>query len=97
MDKINAFLDAHPNFRSALRVFVYGFLGVFVPAMMGWLSDVLDWTSQDGAAFPAVEPLGKAAVAAFAGAVSGAIAYVYNRVPIGKSSSYFAKPPAPPA
>jgi len=88
MDKITAFLDRHPNARSALRVFVYAFLGTFVPAMLGFLGDVLDWTSQDGAAFPAVEPLGKAVVAAFVGAVSGAIAYAYNRLPVGATSSY---------
>jgi 1,4-dihydroxy-2-naphthoate octaprenyltransferase len=88
MSTINEFFEAHPNFRSAVRVFVYTFLATFVPAILGFLGNVLDWTAQDGAVFPAVEPLGKAVVAAFVGAVAGVIAYVYNKVPVGASSSY---------
>ena len=88
MDKINAFLDAHPNFRSALRVFTYTFLAGFVPALLGFLTDVLDWTSQDGSAFPDVDTLGKAIVAAFVAGLAGLIAYVYNKLPIGAQSSY---------
>lgn len=88
MDKINAFLDAHPNFRSAIRVFVYAFLGVFVPSLLGWFGDLIDWTNSDGAAFPSVEPLGKALIAALAGAIAGAISFGYNKIPIGARSTY---------
>lgn len=88
MDKINAFLDAHPNFRSAVRVFVYTFLGVFVPSLLGWFGDLIDWTNSEGAAFPSVEPIGKAIIAALAGAIAGAISYAYNKIPIGASSTY---------
>ena len=89
---MNAFLDAHPNLRSALRVFTYTFLASFVPAVLGFLSDLLEWTQDDGAAFPAVDTLGKAVVAAFVGALAGLIAWVYNRIPIGAQSTY--TPPA---
>ena len=88
MATINGFLDAHPAFRSALRVATYTFLGVFLPALLGWLSDVNDWVNSDGSAFPSVSTLTKAAVSAFSAVLSGALAYVYNRVPLGASSSY---------
>ena len=93
MSKITAFLDAHPAFRSAVRVAGYTFVGVFLPALMGWLSDVNDWVNSDGAAFPSVSTLTKAAVSAFSAVLSGALAYVYNRVPLGASSSYGGTPP----
>lgn len=83
-----SYLRNHPNLRSAVRVFVYAFLGTFVPALLGFLNDVLEWTSQDGAAFPAVAVLGKALIAAVVGAISGAIAYLYNRLPSTTSSAY---------
>lgn len=89
------FLNAHPNFRSALRVFVYAFLASFIPALLGFLGDVSDWASQDGAVFPDVTVLGKAAVSAFVATLAGLIAYVYNKLPIGPQATY--PPPAPPA
>lgn len=85
---MNSFFESHPEVRSAARVFVYTFLATFVPAILGFLGDVLDWTSQDGAAFPAVDPLGKAIVAAFVGALAGLIAFVYNKIPATKTASY---------
>jgi apolipoprotein N-acyltransferase len=83
-----SFLNAHPNFRSALRVFVYAFIAGFVPSLLGFLGDVLDWTQQDGAIFPDVTVLGKALVAAFVAALAGLIAYVYNKLPIGTAATY---------
>lgn len=83
-----SYLTEHPHLRSAIRVFVYAFLGTFVPALLGFLNDVLEWTSSDGAAFPSVDVLGKALVAAVVGAVSGAIAYLYNRLPSTTSAEY---------
>jgi uncharacterized Tic20 family protein len=84
---MTAFLDTHPNLRSALRVFVYAFLASFVPALLGFLGDVLAW-SQDGESFPAVDTLGKAAVSAVVGAGAALIAFVYNKLPIGTSATY---------
>jgi hypothetical protein len=90
---VNEYLTAHPNLRSALRVFVYAFLASFVPSLLGFLNDVLEW-SQDGATFPAVDTIGKAAVAAVVGAVAALIAFVYNKLPIGVSATY--QPPTQP-
>jgi hypothetical protein len=91
---MEAFLTAHPNLRSALRVFVYAFLASFVPALLGFLNDVLEW-SQDGAAFPGVDTVGKAAVSAVIGAIAALIAFVYNKVPIGVQSTYPVASPTP--
>ena len=88
MIEISGFLDHHPEMRSALRVFVYAFLGTFFPSLLGWLGEVLSWTSQEGAVFPAVAPLGKAIVAALVGAVSGLLAFAYNKLPNTKSAQY---------
>lgn len=82
------YLIEHPRLRSAVRVFVYAFLGTFVPAVLGFLGDVLEWTDQDGAAFPSVDVVGKALVAAVVGALSGAIAYLYNALPSTTSAEY---------
>lgn len=92
---MNAFLTNHPNLRSALRVFVYAFLASFVPALLGFLNDVLEW-SQDGAAFPGVDTVGKAAVSAVVGAGAALIAFVYNKLPIGVAATYPTPPPPPP-
>lgn len=92
---MNAYLNAHPNLRSALRVFVYAFLASFVPALLGFLNDVLEW-SQDGAAFPGVDTVGKAAVSAVVGAGAALIAFVYNKLPIGVAATYPTPPPPPP-
>jgi len=81
-----AFLNAHPNLRSALRVFVYTFLASFVPAVLGFLNDVLEWT--DGGSLPSVDTLGKAVVAAVVGAIAAGLSFVYNKLPVGASSTY---------
>ena len=93
---MNAFLNAHPNFRSALRVSVYSFLGVFVPALLGWLGNVNEWVGSDGAVFPSVSILTKAAISATTAALSGLIAYVYNRLPVGADATYGTPNPPPP-
>lgn len=87
MDRVDAFLTAHPNFRSALRVFVYAFLASFVPAMLGFLNDLLEWAN-DGATFHGADTLGKATVSAFVGAIAALIAFTYNKLPVGASSTY---------
>lgn len=93
MTKINQFFNQHPEIRSGVRVFIYAFLASFVPAMLGFLGDVLDWTSQDGAAFPSVDTLGKATVAAFVGALAGIIAYAYNKIPQTTTAQYPSETP----
>jgi hypothetical protein len=92
---MSGFFNSHPNLRSAVRVFFYAFLASFVPALLGFLNDVLEW-SQDGETFPAVDTLGKAAVAAVVGAGAALIAFAYNKLPVTTAAAY-PPPPPPPA
>lgn len=62
--------------KSALYTALWSFLGVFGVSLLGWLGDIATWAGTDGATFPAVTPLGKAAVAAFAAAASGLIGWL---------------------
>jgi hypothetical protein len=88
MSKIKAYLDAHPNVRSGLRVFVYAFVATFSLSLLGFLGDVSKWATDDGASFPSVAPLGKAAAAAVASALAGFIGYFYNKLPGTKTAQY---------
>lgn len=85
------------SLKAALYTALWSFLGVFSVSLLGWLGDVATWAGTDGAEFPAVTPLGKAAVAAFAAAASGAIGWVvriaqsHHLLP-GSAPSYPTKP-----
>lgn len=87
------FLAAHPTVRTALRVFTYGFLSVFIPSLLGFLFAVQEWATGDNLPFPEVSVLGKAAVAAASGAIAAALAVGWNKSPFTKSSVYV-DPPA---
>jgi acyl carrier protein phosphodiesterase len=93
MESITAFLDAHPQVRTALRVFMYSFLSVFALTLVDFLNEVREWAEGDDLPFPEVSTLAKAAAAAAAGALSAAFAVVWNKLPITKSSVYV--PPGP--
>lgn len=62
--------------KAALFTALWTFIGVFGVSLAGWVSDVAAWAGTDGAVFPAVTPLGKAAVAAFAAAASGLVGWI---------------------
>lgn len=87
------FLELHPWVRTAIRVFVYTFITTFALALTGFLGDVAEWATRDDLPFPDVSVLGKAAVAAVSGAVSAALAVIWNVIPITKSAVYV-NPPA---
>lgn len=85
------------SLKAALYTALWTFLGVFSVSLFGWLGDVATWAGTDGATFPAVTPLGKAAVAAFAAAASGAIGWVVrvaqsHQLLPGSAPSYPSKP-----
>ena len=82
------FLRNHPEVRSGLRVAIYTFLSGFGLALMGFLTDVASWASSTDAVFPAVEPLGKAMAAALVAAVSGLVAFFYNKLPATSTAQY---------
>ena len=67
MKKITDWYRGRSNaLRAALNTAWQTFLGVFSIALLGFISDVAKWADGDVAQFPAVSPLGKAAVAALA-------------------------------
>lgn len=86
------FLAAHPTARTALRVFTYGFLSVFLPSLFGWLNSVREWAEGGDLAFPAVSVLAKAAVAAASGAIAAVLAVGWNKSPFTKSAVYVSPP-----
>jgi hypothetical protein len=62
--------------RAALNTAWQTFIGVFGVALLGFISDVAKWADGDVERFPAVSPLGKAAVAALAAAGSFAVTWI---------------------
>ena len=70
--------EKFPKVYAALKTAAVAFVAVFIPSVLGWLGDVVDWSQSDGAAFPSVDALGKAAVAAFVAALSGLLSLVLN-------------------
>lgn len=86
-------LQSHPEARSGIRVAVYVFLTQFGLALLGFLKDVQAWASSvDAVAFPVVSPLGKAAVAALSAAITGMVAFGYNKLPSTTTARYPQEP-----
>lgn len=80
----------------ALRTFIISFLALFIPSLVGWLNNLLNWANGD-TNFPEVDTLSKAAVAAAVAALIGLVNFVWNAVEdnIGKGMLR-AVPPKPP-
>lgn len=85
---MTAWLDAHPTVRTAVRVFVYAFLAVFIPSLLGFLGDVQEWANGTDQNFPAVSAVAKAAVAAVSGAIASLLAVIWNKLPQTPTSEY---------
>lgn len=69
--------------KSALRVWVFTTLGLWIPGLLGWVHDVSAWADQKGApAFPDPSNLAflfvAALTAAFPAAVAGVVRYLEN-------------------
>ena len=78
MSKIKAYLNAHPNVRSGVRVWCYSFFSMMVVSVTAFLGDVMTWAT-GGGDLPSATPLGKAAVAAGVSGLSGLVAWAWNR------------------
>lgn len=86
---MKAWLQSHPEARSGIRVAVYTFIAQFSLSLLGFLRDVQSWASSvEAVAFPAVTPLGKAVVAAVSSALTGLIAFGYNKLPSTTTARY---------
>jgi len=55
-------------------------MGTFIPALLGWMSDVQEWIGDTKRDFPAVSPLGKVAAAAVAGAIAAVVNLAFRAV-----------------
>jgi len=80
---------------------LFAFLGVLLPALLGFVGDVADWAGSVDGEFPSVSPLGKAVVAAMAAAVTFLLNFGFRwfqergTLP-GNGPAYGELPPAPP-
>jgi hypothetical protein len=67
--------------KSALRVWAMTTLGLFIPGMLGWISEVTEWASQKGAPpFPDPSNLGYLFVAALTAAFPAAVAGIWRLI-----------------
>lgn len=62
------------------RTALWTFIAVFGVSLLGFINDVAGWAGASDKAFPSVNPLGKAAIAALCAAASGFIGLVVNAV-----------------
>jgi hypothetical protein len=63
----------------ALRTFIISFLALFIPALLGWLNDLLNWANGDeGQPFPSYDTLAKAAISAVAAALIALVNWLWN-------------------
>lgn len=77
---MTAFKDAA---KSALLVWLFTTVGLWIPGLLGWVNEVSSWAAQKGAPpFPDPSNLGflfvAALTAAFPGAVAGIVRYIEN-------------------
>ena len=76
----------------ALRSWVFGFLGLFIPGALGWLNELTKWAP--GRPFPDYQILAAAAVAAVAGASVALLTLIWRAVE-GKTQKGFLRPNPP--
>jgi hypothetical protein len=62
----------------AIRSFVFSFLGLFVPGVLGWLTTWTQWAP--GQPYPDFAPVAAAAVAAVAGASVALVTLIWRGV-----------------
>ena len=69
--------------KSALLVWIFTTVGLFIPGLLGWINEVTNWANQNGAPpFPDASNLAflfvAALTAAFPAAVAGVVRYIEN-------------------
>jgi hypothetical protein len=74
MKRLMAFLNRHDGVMRVLRTFVYAFLGLAIPGLLGWLHDLTEWANSQGQSpFPDAHSLAFIGVAAIS---AGSIAVI---------------------
>lgn len=67
--------------RRAIRTFVFAWLGLMIPAVLGFMNDVTGWANSHGqGAFPDAHNLSYAAIAALSSAMITAVNLIWNGV-----------------
>jgi hypothetical protein len=90
--------------KSALRIWVFTTLGLFIPGMLGWIQEVTEWASQKGAPpFPDPSNLGYLFVAALTAAFPAAVGFIWRvaenasgKVVLPRAAGPNQNPPTPP-
>jgi hypothetical protein len=87
--------------KSAFRVWVFTTIGLFIPGLLGWIQEVTQWASQNGApAFPDPSNLAylfvAALTAAFPAAVAGLVRLAENYSGHSLAGPRAAGPEVPP-
>lgn len=59
--------------RAGLATAAFTFVVLFGGSLVGWLDQVVEWAETEGASFPTLSVLGRAAVSAAAAAGAGAV------------------------
>jgi hypothetical protein len=78
----------------ALRTFIISFLALFIPALLGWLNDLLNWANgTENQPFPSYDTVTKAAVTAAASAVIALVNWAWNAVEDGLGKGMFRQVP----
>jgi hypothetical protein len=73
-----------------LRTALFTFFGVFIPALLGFITGVSDWAAASGdASLPDISTLGYAAVSAATAAITGFIGFAWNWIENTKGFALF--------
>lgn len=84
-----------PKVYAALKVAFVVFVSQFLLDALGFIGDVREWATGEAVTFPALEPLGKAFVAAVCSGVAGIVSYAINTIR-PSSAPVYAPPSFPP-
>lgn len=88
---MDQFKITHPKAFAALKTALVVFVAQFVPDLLGFIGDIREWATGTDVVFPALEPLGKAFVAACSAAVAGAVSFGYNALRPASAPTYTTK------
>jgi len=72
-EKVRRLLD-HPNVRATYRIFVVTTLVLFIPGLLGWLNDLMEWADSEGKTnFPDIDALAYLVISAV---IAGCVASI---------------------
>lgn len=72
-------LFKNPALQRTWRTFFQAFIGLYVVYLIPFLTDIINWGTNEGVVFPDISVLGKAAVAALAAGAVAIVSLVMNK------------------